>query len=147
MTVESMKNAIPKILVKSNPNEKVWDKRVFQLFRTSRPCGKWGKRYTEIHEDSFPTKQIVFAKRFPSLSTANKHFFENDLLIANSRTKNFPLTSLPKEIPKKIKNRKSANQDQQKRNEEIYPICKVSFQAFFLTLQQNFRFILSSNKI
>lgn len=35
MTVESVKNATPKILVKSNQNKKLPDNRVFQLFRTA----------------------------------------------------------------------------------------------------------------
>lgn len=76
MTVESVKNATPKILVRSNPKNKIPDNRVFQLFRTAASVESAENATSKSQQVPFLTKQNVSSKRFPSLSTVSKHFFK-----------------------------------------------------------------------
>lgn len=100
MTVESVKNATPKILVRSNPKTQVPDNRVFQLFRTATPVESAENATSKFQQVPFQTKQIASAKRFPSLSTVSKHFFKNVFWLAIKSKKHvsdITLQNLPKE--------------------------------------------------
>ena len=98
--VESVKNATPKILVRSNPKKQIPDNRVFQLFRTAAPVESAENATSKSQQVPFLTKQNATAKRFPSLSTVSKHFLKIVfLLVAKSRkhVSDIQRQKLPKE--------------------------------------------------